>query len=354
MRVLVVDDSTLFRKVVRDVLHGIPDVEVVGIAANGKLAIEKIDLLKPDLITLDVEMPELDGIGVLRELRSRPSAPAAIMLSSLTDRGAKKTTEALEFGAFDFILKPNGNDLASNTQALRRDLEPRIAAYRASRLKPTPSPVKQVEQVEQESKYPAAIDKPPQVCLIGVSTGGPAALGKLLPKIQANFPIPVIVVQHMPAVFTRTLAESLNEQCQLKVQEITDGMLVRAGNIYVAPGGKQTRLIPGVPYPAFNVNDDPPELHCRPSIDYLFRYASQVYGGRSLAVILTGMGNDGTEGCRMLKGMGANIVAEHASSCVVYGMPRSVVDAGLANVVKPLNELANTIEEMARGQVQCT
>ena len=351
MRVLVVDDSTLFRKVVRDVLQDLADVEVVGVAANGKLAIEKVDQLKPDLLTLDVEMPELDGIGVLRELRARPSAPTAIMLSSLTERGAQKTTEALGLGAFDFILKPSGNNLASNTAELRTSLGPKIAAFQAS-LRSAP-PLADRTSTEPGETYPAPNDQPPKVCLIGVSTGGPATLGKLLPSLPADFPLPVIIVQHMPAVFTKTLAETLNTTCRLNVQEIQDGMQARPGNVYIAPGGKQTQVLSDMPFESFKVTDDPPENHCRPSIDYLFRHAAEVYGGRSMAVILTGMGNDGTAGCRKLKGLGSRIIAEHESSCVVYGMPRSVVEAGLANIVKPLGDLAETIIESARGHALC-
>ena len=350
MRILVVDDSTLFRKVVRDVLQGVPDVEVVGVAANGRIAIEKIDLLKPDLLTLDVEMPELDGIGVLRELRSRPSSPAAIMLSSLTERGAKKTTEALELGAFDFILKPGGSDLAANTAELSAQLSPRIAAYRASLCAASNVTASRTKPVDA---FPDPISQPPKVCLIGVSTGGPAALAQLMPSFPSDFPLPIVIVQHMPAVFTKTLADSLNVNCQLNVQEIEDGMKIRNGNVYIAPGGKQTQIVPGTPIESFKVTDDPPENHCRPSIDYLFRHAAQIYGGRSMAVILTGMGNDGTEGCRVLKKLGSPVVAEHESSCVVYGMPRSIVESGLANVVKPLGKMAETIQEMALGHVLC-
>ena len=354
MRVLVVDDSTIFRKVVRDVLQQLAGVEVVGVAANGKIAIEKIDQLKPDLLTLDVEMPEMDGIGVLRELRTRPSAPAAIMLSSLTERGAKQTTEALGLGAFDFILKPNGNDLASNTSELGKSLGPKIAALKANlRSAAAPANPSTTDTSTCGGAFPKPIERPSKVCLIGVSTGGPAALAKLLPSLPADFPVPIIIVQHMPAVFTKTLAESLNAACKLEVQEIADGMPVRGGNVYIAPGGKQTQVLPGMPFESFRVTDDPPENHCLPSIDYLFRHAADVYGGRSTTVILTGMGNDGTAGCRILKELGSRIIAEHESSCVVYGMPRSVVEAGLANVVKPLGELAEVIEESARGYALC-
>jgi len=350
VRVLVVDDSTLFRKVVRDVLAGLAGVEVVGVAANGRIALEKIEQLRPDLMTLDVEMPELDGIGVLKELRSDRSAPAAIMLSALTDRNALKTTEALELGAFDFILKPSGKNLADNTEQLRHSLSPRIAAFRASRRA---LPKHSTQSTNAPEAFPNPSSQSPKVCLIGVSTGGPAALAELLPSFAADFSLPIIIVQHMPAVFTRKLAERLDQKCQLKVQEIEDGMEIRPGNIYIAPGEKQTQVVHGVPYAKLRVTDDPPEKHCRPSVDYLFRHAAQVYGGRALAVVLTGMGDDGTEGCRILKSLGCRVVTQDAPSCVVYGMPRSVAEAGLSNVVAPLNRIKETINELVTGMVLC-
>ena len=350
MRVLVIDDSTLFRKVVRDVIHGIDGFEVVGVAGNGRIAIEKVRDLRPDLITLDVEMPELDGLGVLRELRSMTDPPGVIMVSGTTSSNAVKTTEALELGAFDFILKPSGNSLSENTAALRQNLEPKLAGYASARRQRKPA----VELVTQPPiRFCPADRRPPQVCLIGVSTGGPAALAKLLPEISSDFPLPIVIVQHMPELFTRKLADSLDPLCSLKVCELQDGMLVRPGKIYIAPGGKQTRIESGMPFPVFKVNDDPPEKHCKPSVDYLFRSASKVYRGRALGVILTGMGDDGLEGCRLLVDAGASIVAQDEASSVVYGMPKCVVNAGLASSVVPLRKMADTIESFVGGKVPC-
>ena len=349
MRVLVVDDSTLFRKVVRDVVGMIPGVEVVGVAANGKIALDKIEQLRPDLLTLDIEMPEIDGLDVLRRLKGKPSAPGAIMLSALTEKGATLTNNALSLGAFDFILKPSGATLADNTKQLYADLLPRISAFRASRR----APVQVQKPIAKPSQsFPVPLGRP-QVCLIGVSTGGPAALAKLLPRLKADFPLPIIIVQHMPAVFTRKLAESLNENCQLNVQEIEDGMTVRAGNVYIAPGGKQTQVVAGFPNATLTVTDDPPEKHCKPSVDYLFRHAAEVYRGKTMGVILTGMGDDGTEGCRLLRSRGSSVIAQDAASCVVYGMPKCVVEAGLADYVCPLDRIAEKMEALAWGQVVC-
>lgn len=354
MRVLVVDDSTLFRKVVRDTLATIPGIEVVGVAANGKLALEKIEQLRPDLVTLDIEMPELDGLGVLRQLKGQPWAPGAIMLSALTEKGAKMTNEALALGAFDFILKPNGTTLAENSEQLIRELSPRVSAYQASRRRSQRGLEKQpVMNASVGTSFPPSAGAP-QVCLIGISTGGPAALTKLLPLFDAGYPLPIVIVQHMPAVFTRKLAESLDENCKLKVQEIEDGMTIRPGNVYIAPGGMQTQVVKGLPHPTLKVTNDAPVSHCKPSVDYTFRHAAQVYRGKTLAVIMTGMGNDGTEGCRTLRSLGATVIAQDAASCVVYGMPRNVIDAGLANVVCPLGDIADKIEELTRGQILCS
>lgn len=350
MRVLVIDDSTLFRKVVRDVVHGIPGVEVVGVAANGRIALEKIKDLRPDLITLDVEMPEVDGLGVLRELKSMTDAPGVIMVSGLTSSSAAKTTEALELGAFDFILKPNGISLTENTTALDESLRPKIAAFSDSRCNQF---ALKAPEKRAPVKFCPSEALPPKVCLIGVSTGGPAALAKVLPSIPADFPIPVVVVQHMPEMFTKKLADNLAASCQLAVCELQDAMLVRPGKVYIAPGGKQTRIVSGLPYPQFQVTDDPPENHCRPSVNYLFRSAAQIYKGRSLGVILTGMGSDGLEGCRLLRSKGASIIAQDEASCVVYGMPKCVAEAGVAGTVAPLGEIANAILALALGEVPC-
>ncbi len=353
MRVLVVDDSTLFRKVVRDAVQGESDIEVVGTAANGRIALEKIRQLQPDLVTLDVEMPELNGMEVLRELQAMPSAPAVILLSALTADGAALTTKALRLGAFDFILKPRGADFDDSTRMLRKDLIPKIrGCVEALRGR---DPATSVEH-QPVTAQPHRGNGPfrPEVITIGVSTGGPAALGELLPQLPGDLPIPVTIVQHMPPMFTRSLADDLNEACALRVQEGEDGMVLKPGEVYIAPGGKQMKVVGGRAAALLQVADHPPERNCRPSVDYLFRSLSFVYGGSVLAVVMTGMGDDGTRGCRLLKRQGARILAQDEASCVVYGMPRWIVEEGLADGVHSLQQLSSSIISIAvPGTVPC-
>lgn len=352
MRVLVVDDSTVFRKVVRDALAEQPGVEVVGVAPDGRKAIEKIDQLKPDVVTLDVEMPELDGLGVLRELRLRSSSPSVIMLSSLTTTAASLTAQALRLGAFDFILKPNETSLERNIQRLRDELEPKLKLLSANTTAGAVNagPVERAAPTKFVSKTPEAAtpaDRPafpagfarPRVIAIGVSTGGPAALHQLLPKLPSDFPVPIVIVQHMPPMFTKSLAEDLDRNCALSVREASDHDALRPGNVYIAPGGRQMQIVSGDTRPEVSITDDPPERSCRPSVDYLFRSVAHVYGPNVLAVILTGMGDDGAAGCRLLKRYGARVAAQDEASCVVYGMPRQVVEGGLADIVCPLQEM---------------
>jgi two-component system, chemotaxis family, protein-glutamate methylesterase/glutaminase len=354
MRVLVVDDSTVFRKVVRDALAAQPGVEVVGVAPDGRRALEKFQQLQPDLITLDVEMPELDGLGVLAELQRLQAEVNVIMVSAATTAAAAQTAQALRLGAFDFIQKPNGPTLERNVELLRAELAPKIAALAelagethsgADFCSVTPVAVQPFLTLR-----PAAPFRGASIVAIGVSTGGPSALSRLLPKLPASFPTPIVIVQHMPPVFTKSLADDLNRNCQLTVKEAVDGEPLVAGVVYIAPGGRQMKLAGSAAAPSVVVTDDPPERSCRPSVDYMFRSVADTFGGQTLAVILTGMGDDGTAGCRVLKRQGAQIAVQDQSSCVVYGMPRQVVEAGLADVVCPLADMHDVIlRAVAKG-----
>lgn len=355
LRVLVVDDSALYRKIVRDVLSGMPGVEVVGAANNGLIALDRIESLRPDVVTLDLEMPQLDGHGVLKQLAGKPNAPRAIMVSAFTAQGAQSTTAALREGAFDFILKPATKSLEMSIQQLRRDLAPKIDACRSiatPSLRRAPTSAAPIRQAPAAPPRPAArrrVDLPPQIVAIGVSTGGPQALVRLLPKLPANFPCPIVIVQHMPAMFTASLAEDLNRRCSLNVSEGKHGQVVRRGDIVIAPGGKQMRIVRRDGENVVEITDDPPERNCKPSVDYLFRSVAASHGGASLGVVLTGMGDDGTLGAKALRESGAEIVAQDQASCVVYGMPKAVIEAGLADVVSPLDMMATTIVNHARG-----
>lgn len=361
VRVLVVDDSALYRKLVRDVLAQIPNVEVVGVAADGRIALDKIDYLRPDLITLDVEMPIVDGLGVLRELKRRPNAPDVIMLSAHTGAGAEATMAALQLGAFDFVLKPNAANAEQSIAMLAERLQQRVEAFArravrsprpiavgvASRLADMPTkphePPAPPHPASQLTAFDLEFRLPIQAVAIGISTGGPPALTTLMPTIPQDFPVPIFVVQHMPPLFTKSLAEDLNRRSQIEVVEAEDGEEARPGTAYIAPGGHQMKVERDGAKTRVRVNDDPHERNCRPSVDYLFRSISHVYGGSSLGVIMTGMGDDGTIGGKLIKRQGAKMIAQNEETSVVYGMPRSVVEAGIADLICPLNDVGREI-----------
>ncbi len=358
IRALVVDDSALYRKFVTSVLNEIPDVEVVGTATNGRIGLEKIQSLKPDLITLDLEMPELDGLGLLRELSDSGQKVPAIMISSLTAEGAKATNTALQLGAFDFVLKPVGKSPDESREQLKQDLAPKIkaclftlhsrkrAAARASGgQSPQSVPVKKIPQSLQGAAKPRL---KPEIIGIGVSTGGPVALSKVIPQLPEDFPCPILLVQHMPPMFTKSLADDLNRTSAIEVMEAENGMVPEAGQVLIAPGGTQMRVVKMNGRPIVQITDDPPERSCRPSVDYLFRSIAHSYGNRAVGAILTGMGDDGTLGCKLLKRAGAMILTQDEASCVVYGMPRSVFEAGISDRVVPLENISGSLVAAAR------
>lgn len=377
LRVLVVDDSALYRKFVKDALSGESDIEVVGTAHHGQAALERIIELRPDLITLDVDMPELDGLGVLAALRERQLPVGVIVCSALTSDGASTTLKALSLGAFDFVIKPS--DQSSPTEsfsALRQQLLPKVRQYgerRANalpgsddvRCTTTPFPPRGTAPLmppaDVGGNATADVRRSttslpplrPGIVVIGISTGGPAALDVMLPALPADLGVPVIVVQHMPPVFTRSMANDLNQKCKLPVAETFDMAKLRPNNIWIAAGGKQTKVefVDSGMY--LRVNDDAPENNCRPSVDYLFRSVADQYGGRALGVIMTGMGNDGTAGCQLLRQCNASVIAQSAASCTVYGMPRSIIENKLSTQVLPLHEIAAGITSLVKGGVPC-
>jgi two-component system chemotaxis response regulator CheB len=339
LRIVVVDDAALYRKILRDVLATVPDVDVVGVASNGRMALEAIQSLRPDLITLDIEMPELDGLGVLNEIKRRQLPVGVIMLSSLTVPGAEITIKALRAGAFDFLPKPSTSNPQRSLQELHDHLAPKIDAFRKSR---SPAPRIRLPASPRAIRQPVA-----DVVAIGVSTGGPSALAQVLPKLPTDFPIPIVIVQHMPPIFTKSLASDLNRICALEVVEAADGDILQAGQIYIAPGGQQMRLQRATPGPIVRITDDPPEKSCKPSVDYLFRSVSEVFGRRALAVVLTGMGDDGMLGCQAIKSQGGIVLAQDQTSCVVFGMPRAVIDSGYVDMVTPLSALPSQLIRLA-------
>ncbi len=364
-KVVVADDSVLFRRVIAEALKSLSDVEVVGNAPNGKLAVQRVRELKPDLLTLDMEMPEMDGLAVLDALRQAGEDTMVIVVSALTQRGGRLTIQALEKGAVDFITKPDVMGAENGCTAVLKELGPRVRALahrRAIRnmLKGAPRPVlastlqpvsKSVDlgQVSETMMRVASATKP-EMILIGVSTGGPNALAQLLPAIPGSIGVPILLVQHMPPVFTQSLAESLSSKCALRVCEASHNQKVEPNTVYIAPGGRQMRVAPGNGgSKVIEITDDPPENNCKPAVDYLFRSVANQFPGRAMAVILTGMGSDGTLGLRLLKRHGCHIVAQDESSCVVFGMPKAAIDAGVVDAVLPIEAIAARIVASVRG-----
>ncbi len=370
LRVVVADDSVLFRRAISDALGALPDVEVVGSAANGKLALQKVRDLKPDLLTLDLEMPEIDGLAVLDALRQSGSKMSVIVVSALTRRGGDMTLRALEKGAFDFITKPDTAGPDESREAIRRELAPRLralsnrVAVRKLLHHPAPVPAPTIASVPRPDPKPVhaglaeiagrmnrlVSPNRPEMVLIGVSTGGPNALARLMPQLPKDLGVPILIVQHMPPVFTLSLAESLAAKCGVKVREATHGDILAANTAYIAPGGRQMRLAPGPDGSrVIQITDDPSENNCRPAVDYLFRSVATHFPGRAMAVILTGMGSDGTIGLRLLKRHNAFVIAQDEASCVVFGMPKAAVDAKVTDVILPLEAIAARITATVRG-----
>ncbi len=360
-----------------DALASIPGVEVVGSAANGKFAVQKVRELKPDLLTLDIEMPEMDGLAVLDALRRNGERVEVIVVSALSRRGGDLTMRALEKGAFDFITKPEAASPEDGRKALFQELAPRVRAVahrlevrtilrgKAASARPDPSPPAvgaagkpALERVPAVSDFDSVAGRmqrlvtpgKPEMVLIGVSTGGPAALAQLLPAIPGNIGVPFLVVQHMPPVFTKSLADSLAPKCAVHVREAAPGESPVPNTVYIAPGGQQMRVGVGPDnHPVLEMTDDPPENNCKPAVDYLFRSAANRFPGRAMAVILTGMGSDGALGLRLLKRHGCFVIAQDEASCVVYGMPKAAVDAGVADVILPLDSIASRITAAVKG-----
>ncbi len=454
-RILIVDDSAVVRRLLRTVISSDSRLEVAGTASDGASALLALDSIRPDLVLLDVEMPGVDGLGTLKQMRAARKHIPVIMCSSLTQRGAKVTIEALACGAADYVAKPSGNSSREAAmQLLAQDLIPKILALTANVINPPslephsqrgtagfggnqgtlgafgaiapfsprpgeipggavagkpalpsyghaasaadsaqasaasaesiaaqssrafparpshssapPFPVAAANAMQASINLPSVAPSSIEVVLIGVSTGGPAALDSVLPAFPSSFPLPILIVQHMPELFTSLLAERLNDRCSLRVCEAATGEPVRQGTIYIARGdwhmevvaaGLQPRPVSrDKPGPASATNDaiailrlnrQPPENHCRPAVDVLFRSAANLFGGHVLGVILTGMGSDGLIGSRLIRERGGMILAQDQATSAVWGMPGAVTQAGLAQRVLPLNAIAPEILRLA-------
>lgn len=338
IRVLVVDDSAIMRKLIIDILKKDPEIEVVGQAVNGKEAIEKAKTLKPDVITLDIEMPEMDGLTALKFLRKEVPQAKVIMFSSLTQEGAKATLEALANGAFDFVPKPSTKSFLESVKKIEEELIPKIKAVRGG---VTPSLKTQLYQAKPRLR-PGMY----RILGIGVSTGGPQTLMEIFKSIPANFPVPILIVQHMPPLFTRQLAERLDKICPLPVKEAEDGEPLREGAVYIAPGDYHMLVSSENRERKIKLTKDPPVNNCRPAVDVLFESLAEVYNGSCLALVLTGMGRDGTEGAKKIKQKGGAVIAQDGESSIVFGMPRSVIEAGLADEVLNLKDIPQRLKEL--------
>ncbi len=347
IRVLIVDDSVVVRKAVSDALALEKRIEVIGTAANGKIALEKISKLKPEVLILDIEMPVCDGFEVLFSIRKHRIKVRTIMFSTLTERGASQTIKALSLGANDYVPKPTSGS-GGYREGLKRvaaELTPKILQFQR-----TGSLQKNISKVRPISRTPLANGRvrsaskdAAQIVAIGISTGGPEALAKLLPALSASFPVPIVIVQHMPPLFTKLLAERLNANSKIKIVEAQEGMRIEPGVAYIAPGNYHLVLRDRGSKIVLSVNQDPPENSCRPAADVLFRSVAEVFGKCGLGVIMTGMGQDGLKGIRMMRAKEAAILAQDEDSSVVWGMPSYVVHEGLADKTLPLNELAAAI-----------
>lgn len=351
VRVLVVDDAVVIRKIVTDVLKEDPGIEVVGTAANGHIALQKITQVNPDILTLDVEMPEMDGIQTLRELKKLYPKLPVIMFSTLTERGASATLEALALGASDYVTKPaNIGKVGEALQRTRDELIPRIKAFGGRGFLPKPEPPKPSPAAPPRPFAPSPfrpVATPGgtafEVLAIGVSTGGPNALAAIIPLLPPDLPVPVVLVQHMPPMFTRLLAERLDQQSRVKVLESAGGEVLTPGTVYIAPGDyhlvverRGTRVVTAL-------NQEPHENSCRPSVDVLFRSVADVFGASALGVILTGMGQDGLRGSEDIRREGGVIFAQDEDTSVVWGMPGFVARAGLAERIVALPDMAAEI-----------
>ncbi|GAA3167291.1 chemotaxis response regulator protein-glutamate methylesterase [Planomonospora alba] len=347
--VLVVDDSVVVRRLIVDALSADPGITVAGTAPNGKVALSKIEMLKPDIVTLDIEMPVMDGLTTIREIRKVHPRLPVIMFSTLTSVGASATLEALAAGASDYVTKPaNVGSVAESIKSVREQIIPRIHALCRTG---TPRAARPVPRLAAPPARKTGAAATPEIVAVGCSTGGPDALAKVVNALPADFPVPMVVVQHMPQVFTKMFAERLDRSSRLHVVEARSETQLRPGTVYIAPGDYHLEVVRRGTGTFTHLNQGPPENFCRPAVDVLFRSVAQAYGGATLAVVLTGMGQDGKRGSEALTAKGAEIVAQDEATSVVWGMPGAVAGAGLAHAILPLNDISqHLISRVAGGR----
>jgi two-component system, chemotaxis family, protein-glutamate methylesterase/glutaminase len=339
VRVLVVDDSVVIRKLLSDALGSSAEVAVAGTASSGSIALAKIPQLHPDIVTLDIEMPGMNGMQTLAEIRRLYPKLPVIMFSTLTERGAATTLEALAQGASDYVTKPsNSESLAGAMEQVTSELVAKIVSL-ASRPSSTVPSLSKLPSPSPKRRGNERID----ILAIGTSTGGPNALAEVIPSLPEDFPVPVVVVQHMPPLFTRLLAERLDAKSKLMVQEAEEGRPLKPGQVWIAPGNHHMVVTRKGSEVALGLNQNPPENSCRPAVDVLFRSVAQTYGPNVLAVVMTGMGSDGAQGAAQIRDAGGEILVQDEATSVVWGMPRAVVEAGTADQICPLMEIGSAV-----------
>jgi len=352
IRAFVVDDSGFVVASVTKKLESDPDIEVIGSARDGKEAIEKIRILRPDVITLDVVMPEMDGLTVLEQIMAWQPTPV-VMLSALTSEGAETTIKALELGAVDFFLKPSILRPAGNDETGESLIE-KVKRAATSNLKPcviTPGPRLTVHNKETGSKSGSPLSNKFPVVIIGSSTGGPRALMQVIPVLPKNFPAAILIVQHMPPLFTKSLSERLNQASQIRVMEACEGSTIEPGQALMAPGSYHMTAVRGN---RVTLNQDPPVHGVRPAIDVTMKSAVEVYHDNLLGVVLTGMGSDGAIGASQIKAAGGKVIVEDESTCAVYGMPQCIVKAGNADKILPIQQIAPELIQIYCDNPQTT
>jgi two-component system chemotaxis response regulator CheB len=349
VRILVVDDSVVIRKLLSDTLSKEATFEVVGTAGNGRIALSKISQLHPDLITLDIEMPVMNGLETLAEIRKTDHKIPVIMFSTLTERGAAATLEALSLGASDYATKPsNTGSPAVAIEQIRAELIPKIKALCAAQFGRDANPsVAPSETANAPAAHLTARPRKPgrriEIVAIGTSTGGPNALAQVIPLVPKDFPVPIVVVQHMPPIFTRFLAERLATSSEIRVEEGQAGAALEPGKAWIAPGNYHMTVSRTANEKRLKLNQDAPEHSCRPAVDVLFRSVAEAYGGGVLGVVMTGMGSDGVLGAQRIHAAGGEVIVQDEATSVVWGMPGLVQAAGEADGVFPLGELAGEI-----------
>lgn len=343
IRVLVVDDAVAVRRLMTMLFQSEPDLELAGIAQDGVVALEKIELLKPDIISLDLAMPNMDGLTMLREMNARGLDVPVIMFSTLTHHGAKETIEGLSLGAADYVTKPTHYDNPMDAlEAVRAELVPKIRAIVAAN-RATPSVAATSRAGGDGSSATVSRSGKVEAVVIGSSTGGPNALAEVIGRLPSNLRVPVLVAQHMPPVYTTYLAQRLDSLSPLSVREATDGEPLAAGTVYIAPGDHHLELRATAAGATVRLTQSAPVNHCRPAVDVLFRSAAAVWGGHTLAIVLTGMGHDGRDGAAEIRSLGGQVLVQDEASSVVWGMPGAVYEAGLADEVVPVDKLAAAI-----------